>query len=69
MKRDVYDRLCLENKDLADKIGKLQGFLNTSAFDELSGIQKDLLRAQCFAMQTYLNILAMRIAVIAEDIT
>lgn len=55
-------RVVDEQKDLAEKIVKLQTFTNTSVFTLLPSPDKDLLQRQLACMKEYYNILSFRIA-------
>lgn len=55
------DRLKEEEKELASKAIKLQEFMNTDAFQELSDGNQYLLTKQLEVMTEYINILGTRI--------
>lgn len=57
------DRLCIEQKDLAEKLSKLCAFVDTPQFEEVvkDEHQRDLLLQQRDYMGEYLNILNQRI--------
>lgn len=54
-------RVIEERDDLEDKIMKLVKFMDTDKFDQLDGVDKELLRGQLTAMEEYANILQLRI--------
>ena len=56
------ERLINEKRDLQEKLSKLNDFLNTQKFNELSQEQKNLLTIQSKAMDTYLHCLESRLA-------
>lgn len=60
------DRLYIEAEELAEKQAKLNGFLGSGKFNELSWEDQRLLEAQFGAMLSYLTILQVRIKK-AED--
>lgn len=60
------DRLYIEAEELAEKQAKLNDFLDSEKFKELSWEDQKLLEAQFGAMLTYLTILQVRIKK-AED--
>lgn len=55
------ERLLIEEKDLHDKILKLQVFLTSEKFDTLDELNKALLTIQFSAMETYYQCLIHRI--------
>jgi hypothetical protein len=58
---DALERAKKELKDLNDKIQKLSVFLQTPQYLVLIPAQQQLLRAQLRSMQSYAEILDMRI--------
>lgn len=54
------DRLKKETTELAEKVNKLQDFMRTKVFYELSRAGKDLLYAQLEHMLKYLQVLGKR---------
>lgn len=58
---DAFERAKKELKDLNDKIQKLSVFLQTPQYLTLIPMQQQLLRAQLRSMQSYAEILDMRI--------
>jgi hypothetical protein len=58
------DRLQVEDKELSEKIRKLEAFLSEPAFFQLPAVQQELLRLQRDAMNGYHHILNQRIAAI-----
>jgi hypothetical protein len=57
---DFRVRLSQEYEELALKVEKLRNFLFSDAFNELSCIDKELLKAQLSYMEGYLLILCKR---------
>lgn len=55
------DRLLREQYELADKVDKLEKFLESKTVP-ITEVQQDLLDIQLLAMKTYLMILGKRIA-------
>lgn len=51
----------VEKSDLDEKISKLNVFIKSDVYSKLSRIDKNLLSGQCRIMETYSNILYMRI--------
>lgn len=58
---NFLDRLKTEYEELLVKVEKLDDFLHSPKFEELSVLQQGLLVAQMAAMTGYLSILALRI--------
>ena len=58
---DYVKRMFTEHSELEAKINKLQDFINSDKYSELSTIQKDLLHKQCNFMIGYMNVLRERI--------
>lgn len=54
-------RCMVEYIELEQRVQKIEKFVGTQAFDNLDIEQKQLLYAQCTAMQTYKTVLSMRI--------
>ena len=61
MENTFLDRLKVEKDELLDKVTKLVMFLNSDKVIELSDANELLLKQQLEAMNTYLNILIIRI--------
>lgn len=59
--KDFIEILLKENEELALKIVKLQNFIGSETFSELSLIEKDMLEAQLVFMKKYNEILKRRI--------
>lgn len=59
--RPVLDRINTEYEELAEKIEKLEAFINGDIFGDLDTVDQVLLRAQLGAMNAYLGILRMRL--------
>ena len=59
--RDIVAELEVENDTLADKIYKLECFINTQNFTDLDKTNRNLLETQLVAMSTYSHILVTRI--------
>lgn len=57
-----FSRLLEERAALAEKCVNLTIFLGSETFDQLSSEKKSLLKLQLRTMETYLDILNMRIA-------
>lgn len=55
-------RVCQEHLELADKVSKLENFVNGDVFSNLHDMDRQLLLGQLHAMTEYLTILAARIA-------
>jgi hypothetical protein len=62
-------RVMDEKNELSEKIKKLEGFLMTSLYDNLSTNERNLLKMQYFTMMQYQEILGMRIAVFGEGVS
>jgi hypothetical protein len=58
------DRLSIEAKDLAEKLTKLNTFINSDSFDEVQSRQAELLIKQSIHMQAYLEVLHKRLAIL-----
>lgn len=58
---DYVKRMFNEHSELEAKINKLQDFINSDKYSELSTIQKGLLHKQCNFMIGYMNVLRERI--------
>lgn len=58
---DYVKRMFTEHSELEAKINKLQDFINSDKYSELSNTQKDLLHKQCNFMIGYINVLRERI--------
>ena len=54
-------RMLIERSELQEKIAKLDKFIDSNKFSELSVVKQDLLVSQYNAMLTYLGILEMRL--------
>lgn len=63
-----YERLLVEQKDLADRVSKLDTFLGSDGFERLSIEQQNLLHGQFRAMQDYASILGKRLAILGTDV-
>ena len=59
--KDFIERILKENEELALKIEKLQNFIRSDSYIELSLIEKDMLEAQLLFMKKYNEILKRRI--------
>lgn len=64
MAETFLDRLINERSELAEKIEKLQQFINTKNFGDLSLANRLLLEKQVIHMKEYLDILSIRIELI-----
>lgn len=60
---DYVNRMLIEHSDLKEKITKLDKFIDSDKFSELSIVKQDLLVNQYNAMLTYLGILEMRLKI------
>jgi hypothetical protein len=60
------DRLKIEQKELADRLGKLETFLSEPGFFQLPLEQQNLLHAQWAAMSDYADILNRRTAALTS---
>ena len=58
---DYVNRMIFERSDLKEKVAKLDKFIDSNKFSELSIVKQDLLVNQHNAMLTYLGILEMRL--------
>jgi len=56
------ERLVEEKAQLDEKIEKLEAFTLSENFQKIEAVQMSLLNAQLFAMKTYSQILAERLA-------
>lgn len=56
-------RMLMEHAELQEKVTKLDKFIDSDKFSELSVVKQDLLVNQYNAMLTYLGILEMRLKV------
>lgn len=65
---EVLDRLRTERLDLGMKIQKLQAFLPTPQFRELSGPERELLIAQNEVMCRYAGILTQRERILEQKL-
>lgn len=59
---DFKTRLVEEKAQLDERLGKLQAFQESEAFQTISSVQQTLLNIQANAMATYSQILLERIA-------
>ena len=60
---DYVNRMFIEYSDLKEKVTKLDKFIDSDKFSELSVVKQDLLINQYNAMLTYIGILGMRLKV------
>lgn len=58
---DLLDKLQIEYDELHDKVVEIVLFMNSNDFKELDYQQQALVKAQCYTMQAYKQILAERI--------
>jgi hypothetical protein len=65
MENTFLDRLKVEKSELLDKVTKLAIFLNSDKVNDLSDANELLLKQQLEAMNTYLNILIIRIELLS----
>ena len=61
LKQSYVERMIVEKVELQDKVQKLLDFINTPIYQELDETIKGLLAIQGRAMQTYLEVLQLRI--------
>ena len=61
LKQALLERMIVEKTELQEKVQKLLDFVNTSIYQELDETTKGLLAIQGRAMQTYLEVLQLRI--------
>lgn len=57
-----YERVCEEQKALSENIEKLNGFINSDKYKDVSYMQRHLLGIQLEAMKTYNSCLTSRIS-------
>ena len=71
MTQEVLDRMLVEFQEVGERTNKLRTFiLDESKFNELDNLNKDLLISQLKAMEAYISIISIRIALnskVAED--
>lgn len=61
MESDIVKKIKNEKKELMEKMNKLENFILSDEYNNLSITQKDLLLSQRIAMKTYHDILFLRI--------
>jgi len=61
LKQSHVERMIVEKVELQEKVQKLLDFINTPIYQELDETIKGLLAIQGRAMQTYLEVLQLRI--------
>jgi hypothetical protein len=66
MENTFLDRLKVEKDELLDKVTKLAMFLNSDKINNLSDANELLLKQQLEVMNTYLNILIIRIELLEK---
>jgi hypothetical protein len=66
MENTFLDRLKVEKNELLEKVTKLAMFLNSDKVDSLSDANELLLKQQLEAMNTYLNILIIRVELLEK---
>jgi hypothetical protein len=66
MENTFLDRLKVEKNELLEKVTKLAMFLNSDKVDSLSDANELLLKQQFEAMNTYLNILIIRVELLEK---
>jgi hypothetical protein len=66
MENTFLDRLKVEKDELLDKVTKLAIFLNSDKVNALSDANELLLKQQLEAMNTYLNILIIRVELLKK---
>lgn len=65
---DFLERLVIENRELNDKVSKLRAFIISEAYEKLDLLQKQLLKSQLLAMNTYAEILSTRLATLSAQL-
>ncbi len=63
---DFRDRVRLEHRELNERLGKLEAFIDTEPFERLPEAERGRLRVQSVAMRSYSTVLADRIAAFGE---
>jgi hypothetical protein len=63
MKREVFERLIAEEKELSDRIEKLTVFVESENYKKLNDENQYLLRRQLDSMKEYESILQRRIQI------
>lgn len=64
MDKETFDRMIEELQYITEKTNTLREFiLNQEKFEALDFLNRDLLIAQCKAMETYLSILSIRLGI------
>lgn len=63
MKREVFERLIAEEKELSDRIEKLTVFVKSENYKKLNDENQYLLRKQLNSMKEYESILQRRIQI------
>ena len=66
METTFLDRLKVEKEQLLEKVTKLAMFLNSDKVNDLSDANELLLKQQLEAMNTYLNILIVRVELLEK---
>ena len=66
MENSFYDRLLIEEKELAIKTNALNDFMRTQAFVNLDRQNKDLLYIQSRLMNEYLQVLGQRLEILGD---
>lgn len=61
------DRLLIEERELVDKVAKLETFMKSDGYSKLPLHHKYLLNKQNEVMKEYLNILSARISILYEE--
>lgn len=66
MENSFYDRLLIEEQELATKTNALNNFMRTQNFVDLDRQNKDLLYKQSRLMNEYLQILGQRLEILGD---
>ena len=68
MKREVFERLIAEEKELSDRIEKLTVFVESENYKKLNDENQYLLRKQLNSMKEYESILQRRIQINKQNV-
>ena len=68
MKKDVFERLVDEKKELDEKRSKLLEFIGSKQFSKLDYLNKKLLVEQLYIMDKYIHILKWRIEINENEV-
>lgn len=62
-----FERVCEEQKALSENIEKLNGFINSDKYKDVSYMQRHLLAIQLNTMMTYNQVLLARLSELQID--